>query len=130
METISLTLNYVERQPDERNNRDRYVFRDLVNGHRKTRYKQKCDVISTDRYKQEHVEVGGVGVLFTVTDYWPKSRRRHIEYTQNYSILVTDTKYAEALYMEFVRDNPELNPTINWRGGLPDVISKMKGKLA
>lgn len=130
METISLILNYVERQPDERNNRNRYVFRDLVNGHRQTRYKQKCDVISTDRYKHERVEVGGVGVLFTVTDYWPKSRRRHIEHTQNHSILVTDVKYAAALYLSFVRDNPELNPTINWRGGLPEVISKMKGKLA
>lgn len=126
METISLTLNYVERQPDQNDNHNRYVFKDLVNGNIQTRYKPKTEVIANDRYKHERVEVGGVGVLFTVTDYWPKSRRRRIEHTQNHSILVTDTKYAAALHAEFVRDNPELIPKINWRGGLPEVIKQLK----
>lgn len=130
MKTIELALTYVERQPDEKNNRNRYIFKDLVNGHKQTRYKPRTEVIINDRYKNERIAVRDRGVLFTITDYWPKSRRRYIERMQNHSILVTDMKYAETLYKSFVRDNPGLNPDIHWRGGLPDVINKLKGELA
>lgn len=128
MKTIELALTYVERQPDEKINLNRYIFKDLVNNQKQTRYKPKTEVISDDIFQHERVEVGGVGVLFTITDYWPKSRRRYIERMQNHSILVTDMKYAETLYNSFIRDNPGLVAHIHWRGGLPDVINKMQGE--